>query len=155
MAIKKFSLFLNQFSHQWLAKNATQNAPKCWKIHHKEFQFSKISRGACPRTPLEGRVAEQPQFTSATYLVQIRHLLHFLMTTLSLNTFVTICLSSVSYMYIKSKSRLQNKRRLNIDVRGVSEKFHHIIRSNLIYSSCNCRKFNVFVREFPQVVTHN
>ena len=28
MAIEKSSLFLNPFSHQWLAKNATQKAPR-------------------------------------------------------------------------------------------------------------------------------
>lgn len=85
-------------------------APECWKTCLREFQISNpCSRACCSAThhasyastihfsrlllnfapPLEGHVAPQhpmlptqAQFTSAAYSVQIRHLLHFLMTTL-------------------------------------------------------------------------
>ena len=67
-------------------KMSLKYAPECWKTHLREFQISNFSWGACPRTPLEGPqhavLATQAQFTSAAYSVQIRHLLHFLMTTL-------------------------------------------------------------------------
>ena len=63
--------------------------PECWGTRLSKFQISNVSGGACPWTLLDGRVAlqltvlaMQAQFTSAAYSVQIRHPLHFLMTTL-------------------------------------------------------------------------
>ena len=57
----------------------------------ESFKFQKYPGQHAPGPPLKGRVGEQhamldtePQFTSAAYSVQIaiRHLVHFLMTTL-------------------------------------------------------------------------
>ena len=57
----------------------------------ESFKFQTFLGEHAPGPPLEGHVAKQhamlatqPQFTSATNSIQIRHLLHFLVTTLSL-----------------------------------------------------------------------
>ena len=72
----------------WL-KNAAQICPRMLETRLREFQISNVSGGACPWTPLErcvvpqlAMLAMQALFTSAAYSVQIRHLSHFLMTTL-------------------------------------------------------------------------
>ena len=51
----------------------------------ESFKFQNFQGGTCPWTPFAPQhtmLAMQPQFTSAAYSVQIRHLLYPLMTTL-------------------------------------------------------------------------
>ena len=70
----------------WLAKKC----PSFWTDFNINV-WLKILLKYCPRmlentaqSPQHAMLATQPQFSSATYSAQIRHLLHFLMTTLSL-----------------------------------------------------------------------
>lgn len=48
-----------------------------------------------------------------------------------------------------------NEEYLNINVRGTFEKIYHVFWGNVIYSRFDRKKFEVFVCEFPKLVTHN
>ena len=80
----------------WL-KNATQICPRMLENTSQRVSNFKFLPGEHAPGSLEGCVAPQhavlatqAQFTSASYSVQIRHLLHFLLTALSADVIVNV-----------------------------------------------------------------
>ena len=87
----------------WL-KNATQICPRMLENTSQRVSNFKFLPGEHAPGPLEGCVAPQhavlatqAQFTSASYSVQIRHLLHFLLTTMVVLTLFASVSSVLSH----------------------------------------------------------